>query len=263
MRASEREIDEYYGVDGDEFLPTMLSASPWRRDAQNGVALGLLMAHTLEAQFDPSREQVARFTLDILHPAPFAPTNVTWSTIRADSRIHLFEGKLEARGLKAVRASALVLAAGESAPRTDGGRDFAPPAESSERELNQQSGLNVRLMRSGSRGAATHSRATAWVRVEADVTPGEPASNIAAAIAAADMGAVALRRYRDCWDFPNLDVAVHFVRPPHQGWLRVDTEPLMLGAGVCVINHRIFDGEGPCARAHQTLFFNPRRRTSA
>ena len=95
-------LGEYYGVDGDAFLPTALCASPWRRDAQNGVALGLLMAQTLEAELDPGREQLARFTLDILHPAPFAPTRISWRATHADARLRLFEGVLEAEGLKAV-----------------------------------------------------------------------------------------------------------------------------------------------------------------
>jgi Thioesterase-like superfamily len=260
MTDSGRALEDYYGVDGAHFLPSALCASPWRPDAQNGVALGLLMAQTLEAEIDPAREQLARFTLDILHPAPFAPTCISWRLAHADARVRLFEGALEARGVKAVRGSAVVVAAGKpaSSERREG---LTPPDEASDRDLNQRSGLSVRMVKG--KPQAAHVKETVWVRVDANIAAGRPASHIATAIAAADTGAISLSKYRSDWEFPNLDVAVHFVRPPQEGWLRVDTEPMMLGAGICVINHRISDGAGPCARAHQTLFFSHRRRESA
>jgi hypothetical protein len=218
------------------------------------------MAQTLEGEIDVRREMLARFTLDILHAAPFAPTRVSWRLTHADARVRIFEGLLEARGVNAVRAGALVLAADESAP-PEPQEALTPPVGASDRELNQRSGLSVRLVKRDRQ--AGHTRETAWLRVSANVAPGRPASRIATAVAAADIGAVSLSRYRDDWVFPNLDLAVHFVRPPQAGWLRVDTEPMMLGAGICVINHCISDSAGPCARAHQTLFFSPRRRASA
>src|ERR1019366_3131992 len=135
-----------WGVEGPHSLPQMQTPSPWRRDAQNGVALGLLMAQTLEAEIDLDREQLARFTLDILHPAPFAPTRISWRVTHADDRVRLLEGLLEARGLKAVRASALVLASSEAAPVANRSALITPPEDSSERELNQRSGLSVRLI---------------------------------------------------------------------------------------------------------------------
>src|SRR5262249_55445780 len=153
--------------------------------------------------------------------------------------------------------------AGGRRPAPPGYTPLAPAEDASEREMTRQSGLSVRLMKRPSDQAAEHRREIVWVEVRADIASGKPASALATAIASSDMGAVSLARYRDEWDFPNLDIAVHFHRSPLAGWLRVESEPMMLGAGVCVIDHLIFDGAGPCARAHQTLLFSRRRRGGA
>jgi hypothetical protein len=253
----------YFLPDGDGFVPTPLSFSPWVADAQNGVALGLLMAHTLERQSQLRREHIARFTLDILRPAPAAHTRIDWRALPAGRLARRLEGGLVAGGVVAARATALLVARGRPGPPAQMLQPaIAPPEEATDRVTSRESGLEVRLIKDAAAVVSGKRLVrTVWVRVRADVSLGDRASPIATAIAAADTGAFSLGEYREGWNFPNLDIAVHFSRAPRGEWVRVDAQTLMLGTGIGVIDHHLADGDGAFARAHQTIFFSRSGRT--
>jgi hypothetical protein len=252
-----------YRPDGGGFAPTSLSASPWQADAQNGVSLGALMAHTLGVQANPEGAYLARFTLDILRPAPRALTRVVWRVARAGRRVRLLEGELEAGGVIAARASALFVAPdGPAPPALALVPPAIPPEEAPPRPLNpRESGLESRLIQRGQPSEGV--KLSLWVRVKAPIVPGAWASPITTAIAAADTGGAALGDYGAAWNFPNLDIAVHFARAPHGDWVHVDAEAMVLGNGTAVINHRLSDRQGAFARGHQTLFLTRRQPRAA
>lgn len=253
----------FYVPDGDGYLPKGLTISPWRGDSQNGVALGLIMSHALTAEPHYQAGHIARFTLDILRPAPAQRTVVRWRVARNGRRVQLLEGELESGGVVAARASALIVAPSGPAPDA---RPAPPPPSPPETApehavIPAGTGLETRLVET--RDAAASGRQSLWVRVVADIVEGSPATPVSAAIAAADFGASCMREYRKAWTSPNLDIAVHFARAPRGEWVHTACKPMALGAGIAIIDHHLSDRDGLFGRAHQTLYFSPVKRAAA
>jgi len=253
----------FFVAEGDGFVPTGLSTSPWRRDSQNGLALGLIMAHTLGARPEAADGRLARFTLDILRPAPAQLTHVAWRVVRGGRRVQLLEGELKAGGEIAARASALFVAPTSPTPA---GQVLRPPPLRPENAppdwllMPRETGLHT--LRAETRAESRSGRQSLWLRVEADIVPGSPASPVATAIAVSDFGGSTLREYGKGWTYPNMDIAVHFSRTPRGEWVHASSAPMMLGHGVAVVDHQLSDLDGPFARSHQTLFLSRRREAA-
>jgi acyl-coenzyme A thioesterase PaaI-like protein len=251
----------FYTREGDVFMPTGLSTSPWNRATQNGVALGVVMSHTLNEEVGAAHARLARLTLDILRPAPIGPTRVVWRALHDGRRVRLLQGELEADGVIAARANALLVAPSGPTPEA---QSQLPPAISPEQATDEtivprQTGLETRIVQRGRVDLSAARRPhRVWLRVEAEITPGAPASPVSTAMAAADCGGSSLGPLGAEWNSPNLDITAHFARAPRGIWVQTEAEPMMLGNGVAVINHRLSDRDGEFARAHQTLFFTRR-----
>ncbi len=253
----------FFVPDGDGYLPKGLTISPWRGDSMNGVALGLIMSHALTAEPHYQAGHIARFTLDILRPAPAQRTTVNWRVARDGRRVQLLEGELESGGVVAARASALIVAPTPPFPEARANRPPPiPPQDAPERAVIPAStGLETRLV--ASRAEAADGRQSLWVRVSADIVEGFPATALSTALAAADFGASSMREYRKDWTSPNLDIAAHFSRTPRGEWVHSSFKPMALGSGVAVVDHVMSDLDGVFARAHQTLYFSRVKQAAA
>jgi len=254
----------FFHQEGEAFAPTALSANHWHPDAQSGVALGLLMSHTLQAQPEAANGRLARFTLDILRPAPALPTRVAWRLANSEGTVRLLEGELEAGGQVAARASALFVDPTAASPPA---MPLVPPIAAPEDAgkapaMARQIGLEPRFLSVGRLGpSGERTPHVLWLRLEADITPGVRASPISTAVAISDFGGSALGDYGSAWNFPNVDIAVHFARQPEGEWVQTRVSPLLLGENVGIIDHRLSDRRGPFAHAHQVMFFT-RRETA-
>jgi hypothetical protein len=255
----------FYVPAGDGFRPTALTMSPWRSDAQNGVSLGMLMVHTLETRADTGGGRLARFSLEIMRPAPRTLTHVAWRVARSGRRVRLLEGVLSADGIEAARVNALIVSpTGEAPPPMPLAPPGLPPEGSSTPSLMPfKSGLDMRLKRGALTETGQRLRQRMWMRLLADIVPGVAPSPHAVALAVSDTGGACMNDYAKDWTWPNLDIAVHFSRTPRGEWVHASSDALVLGAGVATIDHHLSDIDGPFARAHQTLLFAPRRGAAA
>jgi hypothetical protein len=252
----------FYVAEGDGFVPTGLSISPWRGDAQNGLALGLMAVHTLEARPEAKAGKLARLTLDILRPAPAQLTRVTWRVARGGRRVWLLEAEIIAGGETAARASALFVAPAGPAPDAQPLRPPGALPQDAPERLIMPRGTGLLAVRDATRAEARSGRQSLWLKLTADIVPGSPASPIATAVAISDFGGSTLRDYSADWAYPNMDIAVHFSRTPRGEWVHAASAPMMLGHGVAVVDHHLSDLNGPFARAHQTLFLSRRQKAS-
>jgi acyl-coenzyme A thioesterase PaaI-like protein len=243
----------FFEAEGAGFRPTGIATSPWRRDAQNGLAMGLLITHSLEQRPEAAQSRLARLTIDILRPAPFDFTEIAWRVVRGGRRVQVLEGEFVAGGVVSCRASALLVAPTGPPPPPQAGEPpaIAPEEATGGLVLPPQTGLDARRVQDAADNV--HSM---WLRVEADVVPGARASPVATALALSDFGGATARRYSRAWTYPNLDIDVHFSRTPRGEWLHASSTTMMMGRGVGVVEHRLSDREGPVARAHQTLYFS-------
>jgi acyl-coenzyme A thioesterase PaaI-like protein len=249
----------FFEVAGDLFIPRPSTASPWRAGHQNGVAIGSLLAHTLLRAEPPAEMDIARFTLDILRPAPMAPVRAEWRREREGRRTHVLEGSLIIEGVEVARASALfVRRADEGIPATP----FEPPTPLPEdaphdHQMPLSTGLESRIVQRGAAGDAPRP-GRVWVRTLRRIVDGFDSHPVISAVVAADFGGNISGAFeRRDWNSPNLDIAVHFFRPPRDAWILVEAEVLVLGNGSALVDSQMSDRYGAFGRSQRTLFITP------
>jgi Thioesterase-like superfamily len=104
--------EAFFTVDGDAYLPGVLTRGPWGA-AMGGQIVGGLLAWGIEQSgIDPAL-QPARLTVDLLRPALREPVQIQTSVQREGRRIKLVDGTLLQNGNTVARASALFLRRGD------------------------------------------------------------------------------------------------------------------------------------------------------
>ena len=104
--------EAFFTVDGDSYLPGVMTRGPWGA-ALGGQNVGGLLAWGIERSgIDPDL-QPARFTVDLLSPVLPEPVRILTTVQREGRRIKLVDGTLLQKGKTVARASALFLRRGE------------------------------------------------------------------------------------------------------------------------------------------------------
>jgi hypothetical protein len=96
------------------------------------------------------------------------------------------------------------------------------------------------------------------VQYEADLMPGVSVADVVQAAMLSDFGnGLSVPIERGAYTFANVDIALHMTRRPVGGWMVVEADTNIDGAGVGLANMVLADARGVFGRAHQTLFINP------
>jgi acyl-coenzyme A thioesterase PaaI-like protein len=249
----------FFELENGAHAPYPIARSPWREGYQNGLAIGGLLAHTLLEAELPEGMDLARFTMDILRPAPMAPTHARWRTVREGRRTGVLEGVLTIGGADVARATALfVRRSDHGAPPTPyGPPDMPPEAAPREYMLPKGMGLESRLIGKGVPNTA-QPVGRVWVRQDTPIVGGGACHPLIAAVQAADFaGSLASGIDREAWTSPNIDIAVHFLRQPRDEWVLVEATALAPGNGSTLVETQLSDRSGLFAHAHVTLVVSP------
>lgn len=99
---------------GAGYLPTDRARGPWSRDVLHGSPVAALFAHCVEQHLRESalaaaKLRLARLTVDLFRPVPFAELAVTIEPRRRGRRLAAFDLTLVAPGQEITRATALCL----------------------------------------------------------------------------------------------------------------------------------------------------------
>jgi hypothetical protein len=218
------------------------------------------MAQALEAQPARAPMAFARFHLDILRPTPIAPFRVECAPTRDGRRMQLLEAKLVMDGEVLAHAVGLRLRLAETPliptpPPASQPEMFAPKSRPGRGPMAEL--LDARTVHGGDWD--TLGPAAVWLRFEGDLIAGEPLSPFVAAAMACDFGSglsSILPRRSHTW--ANVDVSMNLARTPQGPWLLVEAETVTQGEGRALVNTSLSDRQGVFARAHQTLFVDPR-----
>jgi hypothetical protein len=186
------------------YVPRGSARSPWNANHQNGVAIGSLLAHTMLEAGPPEDMNIARFTLDILRPAPMAATRAVWRPLRDGRRTHLLQGSLIVGQVEVARASALFVKRADDAPPA---MVFDPPVPQPEDapevyQMPLATGLESRLIQRGA-AASDQPLGRVWVRPLRRVVDGAAAHPLISAVLASDFGGgVSSGAGRKTWNSP-------------------------------------------------------------
>jgi acyl-coenzyme A thioesterase PaaI-like protein len=249
-------VEAFYIPIGEAFEPSEAAVSPWDPKLQSGVALIGLLTHAVERTPAAADMMLARLTMDILRPAPMAATSATCRITRDGRNMQNLEAVLEVDGKAVARATALRVRLATS-PAHQPDTVYPPPEAAPDVPLNRRhgKGSESRVIYGGLKELGP---GAAWSRPIIDLVRGEPVTPLEAATMAADFGG-ALSCIHDGreWSFANVDLAIHFVRPPVSDWIRIEAMTMSDGDGSALAETRLADLQGEFARAHQTLFITP------
>lgn len=239
--------------------PLHAATGPWDPGFQNGVALSGLMAHVFETTPSAEGMDVARFHIDILKPTPMRPFRITVTPVRDGRRLQVLDAELRVDGELTARASAVRLRRAET-PTASVGPPPAPPEAWPPRLLSPRRPIFSMVesrQRQGPDGAAGYG--AAWFRLTGDIVEGCPITPFVQMALVSDMGSGQARvvDYRT-HTFANIDISVNLARAPRGDWVLLESEAVSHGEGRALVNTLLSDREGKFARAHQTLFIDPR-----
>lgn len=244
---------------GADFEPSKLARSPWERGKQNGVALGGLLAHLLEQIPTETPMIITRLTIDILAAAPWTTVRGSTRIIRPGKRIQLAEAELLVEGVAVARATGLFVRVAET-PAYGPASTYLSPEEVADRAFPDVPGFGGSIeVRQVFGAMRTPGPAAAWIRFGHEHVAGVPLSPLVRAATLGDFcSGLSSELPLEAWSYPNLDIVLHFARPPEGEWLLIDARSASAGNGSAQASAVLADRRGPFATAFQTLFISPR-----
>jgi hypothetical protein len=261
------DVEPLFATDGDAFVPSDHTRSPWSPDMLHGGAPGALLVRAIERHEVDAPMQVVRMTVDLVRPVPVAPLTIDVRTVRPGGRVNVIGAELRAEGAVCVRVTALRLR-DDAVPipaETPLPADPTPDRTPLESELQSPEwgfeafhthGCEVRYARGGWLEAGP---AFAWIRLRKPVVAGEPPSPVQRLMAAADFGnGVSATLPFDQWLFINPDITVHIDRPPAGEWIGLDAVTRVSGRGSGSTATVLYDERGRVGLGVQHLLVQSR-----
>ena len=256
-----------FTVDGDTFVPSAHTRSPWSPESLHGGAAAALLARQTERHEVGVPMQVVRMTIDLVRPVPVAPLTIDVRTLRPGGRVTVIGAELRADGAVCARMTALrmrddaVPIPVETPLPTDQPADI-PPEDSALQspewpfEAFHTHGCEVRYARGGWLSAGP---AFAWIRLREPVLAAETPSPLQRLVAAADFGnGVSATLPFDRWSFINPDITVHIERPPAGEWIGLDAVTRVSDRGSGAASTVLYDERGRVGMGIQHLLVQQR-----
>lgn len=247
-----------YLPEGDRFVPTRLTEGPWAPHTQGGTATCALLAHVIEQVPTLAPMVGARFTFDLLRPAPTKPLTAESGVLREGKRIQLVQALLRHGEVVVAHGLALRLRIGSGGPDEvenpylPGPEVPAPPGEvrwppAVHAELpGTMSAFDVRVPE----GPPPSFPNVMWIRQRVPTVAGHPLSPTVALAAAADFVSNSANHVdMRAWSMINADVTLYVVRMPKGEWLAVEARSSFSDDGRGHSRGRLYDLEGPVASA--------------
>ena len=91
-------MDAIFRVDGNSVLTSPNAAGPWDPNMQHGSPPAALVTWAAEALPTPVPMRIARVTVDLMRPVPFAPLTIETEILREGRKIQLCAVRLRANG---------------------------------------------------------------------------------------------------------------------------------------------------------------------
>ncbi len=248
------------------YVPTPSCCSPWSpRHLHGGPVVGL-MAHALEQALGGANLNLARLTVDLLRPAPYAPLRVSTKVVRDGKRLGILEASLMADDTEVARATGLFL---ETRPVRvpDCGRFPAPQFEAPSyavhtsvseaagwQNLYSPVGLHSTVKAVIIDGVEAKGQGVAWLKLPMPLVQGVKTSPTVMAATLSDFGnGVGQLNLSGDLGCINADVSLYLHRTPVGEWLGVDARSHMHDTGAGLVETTLFDSQGPVGKVLQAI----------
>jgi hypothetical protein len=242
------------------------SRSGWNDGRVSGGPVAGLLAREILRSVDNPSLQLTRLTIDLFHPVPMSPLQVTLETLRRGSRIHVVEAHLLADGNEVTRATGQFLRRTEPVevppltmtppPGPDTVARTLPPANPT-REFYHYTVDRRRIP-----PVEVDGDQVVWARPTQPLIEDEAWSpeTWAAAMCDALTGSGGIQRDA-AYPAINSDITLYLHRPPAGEWLCMQVQRVLTRDGIGVTRAALFDGAGSFGAAAQAALRNeiPRR----
>jgi Thioesterase-like superfamily len=247
--------------DGDRYVPSELTRSPWGPDSLHGGSFGALLAGVIERHEVDVPVHVARTTFEIVRPVPYEPLRVATRTVRPGKKVQLVESVLSvaATDVEVCRAVALRIRLADVELPTTPVDDPPPvlPSTSPDGILgdNWRAFHNEGVeMRWAEGRFEEQGPAVVWIRLPRPVVDDEEPSPVQRVMAAADFGngvshVLPFGQYL----FINPDLTVYLHRPPVGEWICLDARTHLSTVGTGMAESALSDEHGRLGRSVQAL----------
>lgn len=244
------------------FRATEHTGGAWDRETQHiAPALGLL-AHVVEHDHEVRRSDglvLTRLSYDILGTVPIAEVDIAVEVLRKGRTIELVEAVMAHAGRPVVRLRAWLMEQRDTSAVAGSGHTRLPPPEELE-PWDPTTVWNGGFIATADvrRHQVEPGRAAIWVRTTQPLLDGEKISRCAAVAGLLDIAnGMTVRAAPEDVAFPNVDLTAHFVRPPADGWLGLDTTVSFGDDGVGLTTSVLHDDRGPIGTSSQCLTVRP------
>lgn len=252
--------------DGEFYVPTPASGSPWSPAHLHGGPVVGLMAHAVEQASESADLHLARLTVDLLRPVPNSPLTISTRLVRGGKRLQIIEASLIAGETEVTRASALFL---ENRPVTvpEHGRfpatELEPPSAPVEATVAEAGGWQNRYSPVGLHSTAKavvldgvngSGQGLAWLRLPLPLVQGVKTSPSVMAATLCDFGnGVGQLNLSSDLGCINTDVSLYLHREPVGEWLGLDARSRMQDTGVGLVETTLFDSQGAVGKILQAI----------
>ena len=258
--------EAFFTVDGDSYLPGVMTRGPWGA-ALGGQNVGGLLAWGIERSGIDPELQPARFTVDLLSPVLPEPVRIQTTVQREGRRIKLVDGTLLQNGKTVARASALFLRRGEHPE----GEVWSAPMEMPPLPM-QTDGFPADMpfliwgygaTFAGSPGIAageweqSHSRKFAWTRLFRPMVEGHPLTPFVRLAFVGDITSSLTHWGTGGLRYINADYTVTASRLPDGEYLGLAAQSHYGSAGVAAGSAILFDRHGPIGTSSALALAQP------
>lgn len=247
-----------------EFVATPLTEGAWNRTEQHiAPALGLI-AHAIETDQRHRRDDaltLGRLSYDILGTIPIGTVTIEVVVLRPGRTIELVEARMSYDGRPVVLARAWLMKTFDT--EEIAGTSFVPlvpPGALPAWDMSALWGGACIAAMEVRREEIEPGRARAWLKTTTNLLDNEAVSATAGMLTLVDVAnGVAARMSPDAVAFPNLDLTVHLLRSPVQGWLGLDTTASFGSIGIGMTHSVLHDVDGVLGVVVQSLTVRPRQ----
>ncbi|OBK30596.1 hypothetical protein A5634_00870 [Mycobacterium asiaticum] len=246
--------EAFFTVDGDSYVPGVMTRGPWGAAMGGQIVGGLLGWGIEQCGFDPEL-QPARLTVDLLRPVLLEPVQIQTAVQREGRRIKLVDGALVQGGRVVARASALFLRRGEHpAGEVWSGSVQMPPLPLNSKGFPDDMPFLIwgyGATSEGSPGIAageweqSHSQKFAWTRVFRPMVHGYPLTPFTRLAFVGDVTSSLTHWGTGGLRYINADYTVTASRLPDGEYIGLAAQSHYGAAGVATGAATLFDRHGP------------------
>ena len=261
--------DPLFHKDGDYFVPTDRTNSPWSPSLLHGGAIAGILAYGLHQCSPNSNMRFTRITNDLFRPAPKVPVKLESRAIRDGSRIAVIETRLMAEGKEVARAVGLRAKIQEVALPEHALCKVEMPLSVDDNPITgflgdrvegstYVPGLNYAVDVKLISGFQFKGEGKAWLRIASQLIGGEENTPLTYMGMLSDFGNGLGQTYiggnNACI---NADINSSIYRYPASEWVCLDTKPQVPPDGSGTTETMFIDEQGPVGRVTQTLIVKP------